>query len=458
MSAGKPHKILIVDDDKAIRKTMSRIIKSMGIPVTAVEDGRSALKIIASKRFDIIFLDNILPDMKGARILERINKLHPETAVMMMTAYPAVEDAVSSMRQGVIDYLVKPFRLEDVENHVSKCLDVLVKRAGSGARARSAALKEERTLNKIIGNSELVREMKETLRNVASSDSTVLITGESGTGKELAARAIHELSPRSDNHYVPLDCSSLVENLLESELFGHVRGAFTGADGAKTGLLEIADKGTFFFDEISNLSMKIQSKLLRVIQEREYMKVGSQKRHKVDIRIISASNVDLERAVGRGKFRNDLFYRVKVVPIHLPPLRERDSDIPILLEYFLKKFNVSGNRNIERFSEEAMDALVAYPYPGNIRELKHLVEQIVVLNGSANIGIDNLPPEISRRKGVFHLPTSNHMSLQDLEKKYISFIMGRTRGMRGQTAAILGINRKTLSHKITKYGIVVDDA
>ena len=456
MSASKPHKILIVDDDKAIRKTMSRIIKSMGIPVTAVEDGRSALKIIASKRFDIIFLDNILPDMKGARILERINKLHPETAVMMMTAYPAVEDAVSSMRQGVIDYLVKPFRLEDVENHVSKCLDVLVKRAGSGAR--SIAPKEERTLNKIIGNSELVREMKETLRSVASTDSTVLITGESGTGKELAARAIHELSARSDNQYVPLDCSSLVETLLESELFGHVRGAFTGADGEKAGLLEIADKGTFFFDEISNLSMKIQSKLLRVIQEREYMKVGSQKRHKVDIRIISASNVDLEHAVRRGTFRNDLFYRVKVVPIHLPPLRKRDSDIPILLEYFLKRFNVSANRNIEGFSEEAMDALVAYPYPGNIRELKHLVEQMVVLNGSANIGIDDLPPDISQRKGVFHLPTSNDMTLQDLEKKYISFVLGRTRGMRGQAAQILGINRKTLSHKITKYGIAVGDA
>ena len=458
MSVDKPFKVLIVDDDKAIRTSMSRAIKSMDLPVAAVEDGNSALKIMAAERFDIVFLDNILPDMRGARILERIHELHSETVVMMMTAYPAVEDAVSSMKLGVIDYLVKPFRLEDVENHVSKCLDVLNERAESGGQARSTIPKNEKTLNKIIGNSTIVRTMKETIRSVASTDSTVLISGESGTGKELAARAIHELSARSGNQYVPLDCSSLVETLLESELFGHVRGAFTGADGEKTGLFEIADKGTFFFDEISNLTMKIQSKLLRVIQEREYMKVGSQKRNKVDIRIISASNIDLEHAVRRGTFRNDLFYRINVVPIHLPPLRDRDKDIPILLEHYLGKFNVSFNRNIEGFSEEAMDALTSYPYPGNIRELKHLVEQIVVLNGSSKVGIGDLPPNITRRKGMFHLPTGNDMSLQDLEKKYISFVLGRTRGMRGQAAAILGINRKTLSHKITKYGIAVDDA
>ena len=458
MSVDKPFKVLIVDDDKAIRTSMSRAIKSMDLPVAAVEDGNSALKIMAAERFDIVFLDNILPDMRGAQILKRIHELHSETVVMMMTAYPAVEDAVSSMKLGVIDYLVKPFRLEDVENHVSKCLDVLNERAESGGQARSTIPKNEKTLNKIIGNSTIVRTMKETIRSVASTDSTVLISGESGTGKELAARAIHELSARSGNQYVPLDCSSLVETLLESELFGHVRGAFTGADGEKTGLFEIADKGTFFFDEVSNLTMKIQSKLLRVIQEREYMKVGSQKRNKVDIRIISASNIDLEHAVRRGTFRNDLFYRINVVPIHLPPLRDRDKDIPILLEHYLEKFNVSFNRNIEGFSEEAMDALTSYPYPGNIRELKHLVEQIVVLNGSSKVGIGDLPPSITRRKGMFHLPTGNDMSLQDLEKKYISFVLGRTRGMRGQAAAILGINRKTLTHKITKYGIAVDDA
>ena len=458
MSVDKPFKVLIVDDDKAIRTSMSRVIKSMDLPVAAVCDGNAALNIMAAERFDIVFLDNILPDMKGAQILARIHELYPGTAVMMMTAYPAVEDAVLSMKLGVIDYLVKPFRLEDLENHVLKCLDVLNERTKSGTQARSNNPKEERTLNKIIGNSGIVREMKETIRSVASTDSTVLISGESGTGKELAARAIHELSARSDNRYVPLDCSSLVETLLESELFGHVRGAFTGADGEKAGLFEVADKGTFFFDEISNLTMKIQSKLLRVIQEREYMKVGSQKRLKVDIRIISATNIDLEHAVRRGTFRNDLFYRIKVVPIHLPPLRDRSKDIPILLEYYLKRFNASCNRNVEGFSGEAMDALTSYPYPGNIRELEHLVEEIVVLNGSPEVGVGDLPPNITRRKGMFHLPTSNDMSLQDLEKKYISFVLRRTRGMRGQAAAVLGINRKTLAHKIIKYDISVGDA
>ena len=458
MSVDKPLKVLIVDDDKAIRDSMSRAIKSMELHVIAVEDGNAALNIMAAEYFDIVFLDYILPDMKGTQILERIHELHPEAAVMMMTAYPAVEDAVLSMKLGVVDYLVKPFRLEDVENHISKCMDLLDERDRSRGQVRSTIPKQERTLNKIVGNSAIVQNMKKTIRSVAGTDSTVLISGESGTGKELAARAIHELSARSGNHYVPLDCSSLVETLLESELFGHVRGAFTGADGEKAGLFEVANEGTFFFDEVSNLSMKTQSKLLRVIQEREYMKVGSQKRNKVDIRIISASNIDLEHAVRRGTFRNDLFYRINVVPIHLKPLRERDGDIPVLLEYFLKRFNTSCNRNIEGFSEEAMDALIAYPYPGNIRELKHLVEQIVVLNGSTKIDIGDLPPNITRRKGAFHLPTGNDMSLQDLEKKYISFILGRTRGMRGQAASILGINRKTLSHKITKYGIAVDDA
>ncbi|HIJ19413.1 MAG TPA: sigma-54-dependent Fis family transcriptional regulator [Deltaproteobacteria bacterium] len=448
----------MVDDDKAIRASMSRVIKAMGLHVDTVEDGNTALKVMAAGRFDIVFLDYILPDVKGAQILGRIHELHPETVVMMMTAYPAVEDAVLSMKLGVVDYLVKPFRLEDVENYVFKCLDMLKKRAESAGKTLSTFPKEERTLKKILGDSDIVRKMKETIHSVASTDSTILISGESGTGKELAARAIHELSPRADKHYVPLDCSSLVETLLESELFGHVRGAFTGADGEKTGLFEIADKGTFFFDEVSNLTMKIQCKLLRVIQEREYMKVGSQKRHKVDIRIISASNIDLEHAVKRGTFRNDLYYRINVVPIHLPPLRERKEDIPILLEHYLKEFNTSCNRNIKGFSEEAMEALMDYPYPGNIRELKHLVEQVVVLNGSTEIAIGDLPPTITRRKGMFHLPTAENMSLEALEKIYILFILNRTKGLRGQAADILGINRKTLSQKIAKYGIRVDDA
>ena len=457
MSVTTQFRVLIVDDDKAIRGSMSRVIRGMGLHVDAAEDGTTALKMMSGDCFDIVFLDFVLPDSNGSEILGRIHDRHPEAIIMMMTAYPAVEDAVEAMKLGVVDYLVKPFRLEDIENYVSKCMDIAKKRVGFAGRKSPILSREEKALKKIVGDSEIVRTMKETIKNVAPTASTVLISGESGTGKELVARAIHELSNRADKPYVPLDCSSLVETLLESELFGHVRGAFTGADCGKAGHFELADKGTFFFDEISNLSMRTQSKLLRVMQESEFTKVGSQKRQKVNIRFISASNIDLERAVRRGAFRNDLYYRIKVVPIPVPPLRDRAEDIPVLLEYYLNKFNALCNKNVHGFSEEAMDALQAYPYPGNVRELKHLVEQIVVLNSSAEIGIADLPPSITHRREMFNFPTGRDMSLEEIEKKYIKFILSRTKGMRGQAADILKINRKTLSHKITKYGISIDD-
>ena len=448
-------KVLIVDDDAAIRYSMSRTIKAMGLHVETAEDGKTALKMTREGHFDIVFLDVMLPDLKGPQIAGHIHNNRPETVIMMMTAYPDVGDAVESMKLGVTDYLMKPFRMKDVENYASKSLEILDEQGVATGKKYPGLSIREKALKGIIGNSKAVRDMKTAIERAAETESTILITGESGTGKDLAARAIHELSGRASNPFVPVDCSALVETLLESELFGHVRGAFTGATGEKRGLFELADKGTFFFDEIANLSMKTQSKVLRVIQEREFMKVGSQKRHKLDIRIITASNIDLERAVRRGTFRNDLYYRINVVPIHLPPLRERDEDIPLLLDYYLKRCNVSSGRSIKGFSEEAMDTLAAYPYPGNIRELRHLVEQITVLNTCKDdeIALGDLPPSITQRRGTFSLFSGKDLSLEEIEKKYIIYILSRTKGIRGQAAEILGINRKTLSNKIEKYGL-----
>jgi two-component system response regulator AtoC len=436
-------KVLIVDDESVVRSTISRITQHLGLSVKEAEDGEKALHMTGSEPFDIVFLDLLLPDMHGLELLRHIREDHPETVVIIVTGHPAVESALESMRLGAMDYLVKPFGTKEVENALSKAREIIVGREEQG----------EETTDEIIGKSSAMRRLNAKVRRVATTDSTVLITGESGTGKDLVAHKIHDLSPRATNDYVPVDCSALVESLLESELFGHVKGAFTGADGHKAGLFELANKGTFFFDEVSNLSLKTQAKLLRVIQEREFRRVGSQQRQKLDIRIVAASNHDLAKAVQRGTFRNDLYYRIKVVPIHIPPLRERSGDIPVLVEYFLDRYNHRCNREVNGFSEEAMEMMVAYPWPGNVRELKHIIEQILVLEDCDYVRPEHIPPVISQRRGVFNISSENDLPLEEMEKRYIRFVLSRTKGIRQQAADILQINRKTLSAKIKKYGL-----
>jgi transcriptional regulator with PAS, ATPase and Fis domain len=298
-----------------------------------------------------------------------------------------------------------------------------------------------------------MKKIFEKILKVAPTDSTVLISGESGTGKELVARAIHANSNRKEREFVAVDCSSLVETLLESELFGHVKGSFTGAHQTKHGLFELANHGTFFFDEISNLTLNIQAKLLRVIQEREFMKVGDQKKIKLDIRIISASNKNLVKSIHSGDFREDLYYRLSVVPIHLPPLRNRVEDIPPLIEHFLNKFSKKIKRSVPEVSNEAMEVLKEYPWPGNVRELEHTVERILILEDTDVIRVRDLPSFISQRQGEIQMLPEEPLSLKELEKKYIRFILQRTKGKKTQAANILGINRKTLGMKIKKYGL-----
>jgi transcriptional regulator with PAS, ATPase and Fis domain len=314
----------------------------------------------------------------------------------------------------------------------------------------------EAGIDSLTGASAAMQKVFAKIRRAAPADSTVLLTGESGTGKELAARAIHKLSPRAHQEFVPVDCSALVETLLESELFGHVKGSFTGAHQTKHGLFELANHGTFFFDEITNLSLNIQAKLLRVIQEREFMKVGSQKRTKLDIRIIASSNRDLKEAIKDGIFREDLYYRLSVIPIHLPPLRERTGDIPLLVEHFLKKHGPKSEHEVRGVSPRALKMLSDYPWPGNVRELEHTVERILILEDAETIEPEHLPSFISQRSGEFQVFSDEYYTLEELEKRYIQYILRRTQGKRQEVASILGINRKTLVHKIKKYNLKVN--
>jgi len=356
--------ILIVDDEPAIRTGIAQVLEKQKIAAATAADGREALGLLARQPAGIVLLDIRLPDMDGVDLLKIIRREYPETEVIMITGYPTIQSAVECIKYGALDYLVKPFRVDELEVLIERAQDLLSQRNAPLSPEES----REQGIDFIVGQSPAMQKVFAKIRRAAPSDSTVLLTGESGTGKELAARAIHNLSPRRDKEFVPVDCSALVETLLESELFGHVKGSFTGAHQTKHGLFELANHGTFFFDEITNLSLNIQAKLLRVIQEREFMKVGSQKRIKLDIRIIASSNRDLGDAIKAGAFREDLFYRLSVIPIHLPPLRERTGDIPLLVEHFLGKYRQRGNREITGVSSQALKMLCAYSWPGKDRK------------------------------------------------------------------------------------------
>jgi two-component system, NtrC family, response regulator AtoC len=446
--------ILVVDDEEAVRQGIAQVLSRRELTVATAADARQALEILARRSFAIILLDIKLPDIDGIEFLRLLRKDFPETEIIMITGYPTIQGAVECIKLGALDYLVKPFRIDELETVVDKAREHLSQKP----RPKRSESEEggDLGLDFIIGDSPAMRQVYAKIRRAAPSDSTVLLTGESGTGKELVARAIHLLSPRTDNEFVAVDCSALVETLLESELFGHVKGSFTGALQTKHGLFELANHGTFFFDEITNLSLNIQAKLLRVIQEREFMQVGSQKRIKLDIRIIASSNRDLKEATKAGAFREDLFYRLSVIPIHLPPLRERSGDISLLVEHFFKKYSEKGNREVTGISPKAMKLLEAYSWPGNVRELEHTIERIVILEDGDVVQPEHLPSFITQRQGEFQVFSEESYTLEELEKRYIQFILRRTRGRRQDAARILGINRKTLSHKIEKFNLRVN--
>jgi two-component system response regulator AtoC len=445
--------ILVVDDEESVRRGIAQVLGRRQLTVATAASANEALEILNQRPVSVILLDIKLPDVDGIEFLRLLRKDFPETAIIMITGYPTIQSAVECIKLGARDYLVKPFRIDALEAVVEKAREFLSQKSTQKKPEPEEA--GALGLDFIIGESPAMRQVYAKIRRAAPSDSTVLLTGESGTGKELAARGIHLLSPRKDDEFVAVDCSALVETLLESELFGHVKGSFTGALQTKHGLFELANHGTFFFDEITNLSLNIQAKLLRVIQEREFMQVGSQKRIKLDIRIIASSNRDLKEAIKAGTFREDLFYRLSVIPIHLPPLRERTGDIPRLVEYFLKEYSQKGNREVTGISPKAMKLLEAYSWPGNVRELAHTIERIVILEDGDVVQPEHLPSFITQRQGEFQVFSDENYTLEELEKRYIQFILQRTRGRRQDAARILGINRKTLSHKIEKFNLRV---
>jgi DNA-binding NtrC family response regulator len=443
--------VLIVDDEKVVRKGISRALANRNIRATEALNGKEALAYLKARDFDLILLDIKMEDMDGTEVLQQIRQIDPEANVVMITGYPTIATAVHCTKLGALDYLTKPFSLDDLDAALSK-----VNSGKAGKKepfTTQTGIQQDSSKRLIVGQSPPMRKIFEKIARVAPTESSVLISGESGTGKELVARAIHANSNRKNMEFVAVDCSALVETLLESELFGHVKGSFTGAHQTKHGLFELANHGTFFFDEITNLSLKIQAKLLRVIQEREFMKVGDQHRIKLDVRIIAASNTPLSEAIQNGTFREDLFYRLSVVPLELPPLRNRKEDIPFLVEHFLEKLSHKMKKPPPEISNEAINLLKEYPWPGNVRELEHAIERILILEDADIIQERNLPSYIIQQQGDLQIFPEDPITLEELEKKYIAFVLKKAKGKKIEAARILGINRKTLSAKINKYGL-----
>ncbi|MFC1543288.1 sigma-54-dependent transcriptional regulator [Candidatus Neomarinimicrobiota bacterium] len=442
--------ILVIDDEEPIRDSCHQILSKEGYQVDTTADGESGLKKIGKEAFGIVILDLRMPGLHGLDVLKTISEKFPSTVVIVITGYATIESAVKAMKLGAYDFLPKPFTPDE--------LRFIVKRAGE---KRELLLEniylryelEESLEPDIIGQSESMQQIVRMVRKVGPTDSTVLITGESGTGKELIAKAIRNHSARKNHPFITVDCGSLVESLFESELFGHVKGSFTGAIATKHGRFELANGGTIFFDEIGNIGTNIQAKLLRAIQEGEIIKVGSSQVIKVDIRIIAATNQDLRQLVNEGGFREDLFYRLSVVPIHLPPLRERPEDIPLLANLFLKKYSLNRKKEIQGITDSAMKALVRYRWPGNIRELENAIERAVVLSESKMIKPDDLLYYGFSVESDNTMTPDEPKSLEEIEKAHILEALRYFDGHRSQTAQTLGIDRKTLRLKMRRYGI-----
>jgi DNA-binding NtrC family response regulator len=437
--------ILVIDDDKYIRDACRQILNRNQYNVFEAEDGYKGLELLKKQDFDIIILDLKMPGIDGMNVLKRIMKDYPDIVVIVITGFATVESAVEAMKIGANDFLPKPFSPDE--------LRVIINRVAEKRKLmlENIYLRDQLDsyigMDDFIGESEPMIKIKELIRKVGPTDSTVLISGESGTGKELVARAIHRYSSRKEKPFVTVDCGSLVENLFESELFGHVKGAFTGAIASRHGKFEMANTGTLFFDEIGNIGTKVQGKLLRAIQEGEITKVGGSQAIKIDVRIISATNTDLIKGIKEGTFREDLFYRLAVIPINLPPLRVRKDDIPVLINYFLNKYNQKRGKTVKSISPHAMRTLIEYHWPGNVRELQNTIERSVVL----------AKKDIIDSADIFHFsfssPVSLSSSLASAEKEHILKVLKDCNWNKSKTAGILQIDRKTLRMKIDKYGI-----
>jgi len=448
--------VLVVDDEQIMQDSCSRILVKEGYSVSTADCGEAALEQCDRESYDLVLLDLKMPGMGGIKTLSRLKEMDPGITILIMTGYPSIETAVRAIKLGAYDYITKPFTPDALRFAINRALER--KHLIIENQHLRHQLKAKNETDVIIGQSQAMRNIYELVRRTAPTDSTVLITGESGTGKELIARAIHNYSLRDEREFITVDCSALVETLLESELFGHVKGSFTGAIQAKYGSFELANGGTFFFDEIGNLSLDIQAKLLRVIQEKEIKPVGSERTIKVDVRIIAATNKNLRQAIAKKTFREDLYYRLNVVPIHISSLRERKEDIPLLVHHVLKKFNKKRETPITRVEPETMKLLVGHEWPGNVRELENAIERALILEDGDTLLPRCFPWFVERKQAKSMMPTEKVYSLEELEKQHIERVLKETKGHRGQTASLLGIDRKTLYQKIKKYRLNKEQA
>jgi two-component system, NtrC family, response regulator HydG len=444
-----PAQILVIDDDKAMRDACFQILSRQGFRVELAASAKQGLTLLERMSFDAILLDLVMPDLDGLEALKKIRALDSDVEVIIITGYGTIQSAVESIKAGAFHFLSKPFVPDDLRNLVSRALEKRRMDLENLYLRQELKTKDER--NVLVYESESMIRIMDMVTRVAPTDSTVLITGESGTGKGLVARKIHQLSQRSRRPFITVDCGTLVETLFESELFGHVKGSFTGADANKIGKFELAQNGTLFFDEISNIGLEVQAKMLRAVEERKISKVGSHRVITVDVRIIAATNKDLPKAIKDGTFREDLFYRLNVVLLRMPPLRERKSDIPLLVQHFLEKYNGRLRKEVRGISPDAMDLLVRHDWPGNVRELENTVERLVVLSPGPY-----LEPADLVFAGTILTPAAEAPDgtlLKDLERNHIIQTLQRCDGHKSETARALGIDRKTLREKLKRYDL-----
>lgn len=448
-------RILVVDDESGMRDFLSIMLKKDGYDVSLAENGEEALRSVQKDIFDLVITDVKMPGIDGIDVLKAVKEASPETVVIMITAYAATETAVEAMKLGAYDYITKPFKVDEIRLVIQKALEK------SRLRRENILLRREiesrAGFENFIGKSAAMQKVFSLIRQVADTKSTVLVTGESGTGKELVARAIHHNSPRKNSPFVAVNCAAIPETLLESELFGYMKGAFTGATSNRHGLFEAADGGTIFLDEISATTPALQIKLLRVLQEREIKRVGGTADIKIDVRVIAASNKDLLSEVEKGNFREDLYYRLNVIPIHLPPLRERREDIPLLVDFFLKRF--SADRGPKTVSPGAMEILMSYRWPGNVRELENTIERLVILSPGDTITEEHIPDAIRNSRPCpevipTEIPDTGidlETLLENAEKTLLKKALEKAGGVKTEAARLLGITFRSFRHRLQKY-------
>jgi len=448
----KEGRVLIVDDDRAMCQLLIDLLREEGYETDVAHDGETALQKSRQCRFDLTITDLMMPKMRGIDLVRRLREIDSNALVLLITAFGTIESAVEAMRAGAFHYVTKPFHNEEILIQVKRALEQ--KRLEQELQRLRTEVKAHNRFQNIIGQSAAMQKILETVAQVSDLPANILIEGESGTGKELIARAIHTNSSRASGPFVAVNCAAIPEALLESELFGYVRGAFTDARKDRSGLFREANGGMLFLDEISELPMTLQTKLLRVLEDKEIRPLGANQGEKVDTRVLSASNRNLEELVRSDKFRQDLYYRLNVIRIELPPLRERGDDVPILLQHFVEKFAAGAKRQVDGIEPEALAALKNYDWPGNIRELEHAIERAVFLGKGSRIGLEDLPPNVvanGQSSVVLAQALRRQLTLRDLEQEYVAKVLEATNGNKTEAAKILGVDRTTLYRKLEEY-------